>query len=315
MIPPPVLGRDAASWIYRALWAVAILLVGAMPLVILARGEVWVGPASFDETRRLTHSLIVVGGDVSARAGVDYPLVVILGNVRIEGTIQDDLVTVGGNVFLDRHAVVEGALVTLIGQVYRAPGAVIQGTVGASVHEWTDQVPPNPPLDQVDLLRQVRLGLATGFGLLLICLVVAATLPWSIVVTAATARRYPIRSALAAITGVVVVPLLLLPLVLSLVGLPLAIVLSFGALVVWLVGLTAAGYLIGRRLLGDQRSKRGFLPVLVAGLAPVLLALAVPVIGPVLVGSIGLLGAGARIVSFVEHARVDEALQAIARNG
>jgi hypothetical protein len=139
-------------------------------------------------------------------------------------------------------------------------------------------------------------------------------LPWSIVVTAATTRYMPLRSALAALTGVVVVPLLALPLVLSLIGLPLALLLGLGAAVVWLVGLTAAGLLVGRWILNEGSRTHGYLRVVLVGLAPILLALAVPVLGPLFVGAIGFWGAGARMVSFVEKGRAVDAMEAIARS-
>lgn len=311
MIEPRVFSRGAITWTYRILWLIAILLVGAMPLVIFERGDVWLGPATFDDAHAMQHPLIVVDGEVNIHSAIDYPLVVVLGNVMIDAPVHNDLVAVGGNVLLGPRAAVDGDLVALVGQVFRAPGATVNGTIGADVRDWSART-DRPAIQQVDLVRQVRFGLATGFGLLLLCLVVGAFLPWSIVVSAATARRYPIRSALAALTSLVALPLVLLPLVLSLVGLPIAFVVGCGALVVWLVGLTAAGYLVGRRLLGDDSARRGFLPVVVVGLAPVLLALGIPVLGPLLVGAIGFLGAGARIVSFVERERASAALEAMA---
>ena len=301
---------NPSTWLYRGLWLVAILLACAMPLVIIARGNVAFGPAQFDQSHALDHSIIILGGDVAIDTTVAYPIVVVAGNLSVTGQVHSDVVVVGGNVFLGQSAVIDGDLVTIVGQVYRASGAAIRGTLGGTVHAWANEVPP-PPLEQVDLIRQVRLGLATGFGLLLLCLVVSAALPWSIVVTAATARRFPIRSALAAATSVVALPLLLLPLVLSLIGLPVAVVIGFGAIVVWLVGLAAAGYLVGRRILVPANPPRGFLLVLIVGLAPILLILAVPVVGPLLVGTIGFLGGGARIVSFVEHERALQALESI----
>jgi hypothetical protein len=287
------------------------LLVIAMPLVIVLRGDVWLGSASFDDASRPRHPLIVVDGDVTVRTGLDYPLVVLVGNVDVDGPLHDDLIVVGGNVLLNQHAVVEGSLVTLVGEVYRSPEATIRGVVGANVREWSDRTAPTRKLGQVDLVRQVRLGLAAGFGLLLLCLVVSAILPWSVVITAATARRHPIRSGLGGLTAGVAVPLVLLPLTLSLVGLPLALVISAGALLVWLVGLTAAGLLVGRRLLRGGPGENGFLRVLIVGLTPILLCLAIPVLGPALVAAIGLLGAGARLVSFVEQGRAIDALEAI----
>jgi hypothetical protein len=314
MIHPPAISRTAAVWTYRSLWLLAVLLALAMPVMILIRGDVWLGPASFDAMNRPNHSLIVIDGDVSLEEGMDYPLVVILGDVRIDGPMHDVLVAVGGNVFLERHAVVEEAIVVLGGQVFRAPGAVIQGTVGANMRDWSGGRVNSRSLERVDLIRQVQLGLAAGLGLLLVCLVVVAAVPWSVVVSAATARQYPIRSGLAGLTGLVAVPLVLLPLTLSLIGLPLAMLLGFGTVLIWLVGLTAVGFMVGQRLLRSRPEQISYLRVLIVGLTPILLVLAVPVLGPMIVGGAGVLGAGARIVSFVERERAVDALAAVVRS-
>src|SRR5579859_1223286 len=214
MIELPSLGHQATTWTYRVLWLIAILVAGAMPLVIVARGDVLLGPTRFDAGHALDHSAIILGGDVAIDTVVDYPVVIIGGNLTILGTVHNDVVVVGGNVFLGGSSLVDGDLVTIIGQVYRASGATIHGILGGTVNAWSNETPP-PPLEHVNLIGQVRLGLAMGFGLLLLCLVISAALPWSIVVTAATARRFPVRSALAAATSVVALPLVLLPLVLS----------------------------------------------------------------------------------------------------
>ena len=314
MIQLPAISRTAAVWTYRSLWLVAVLLALAMPAMILLRGDLWLGPASFDVANRPGHALIVVDGDVTLRDGIGYPLVVILGDVHVKGSTRDSLVAVGGNVFLDRGAVIDDTVVVLGGRVFRAPGAVIQGTVGATIREWNGSPLASHSVERVDLVHQVQLGLAAGLGLLLVCLVVVAIVPWSVVVTAATARQFPIRSGLAGLTGLLAMPFVVLPLTLSLVGLPLAILLGFGAVLIWLVGLTAAGFLVGRRILGGRPERTSFLRVLIVGLAPILLALAVPVLGPLLVAAVGILGAGARIVSFVERERAVDALATVVRS-
>lgn len=314
MIPFPAVSRSAAVWAYRSLWLLAVLLALAMPAMILLRGDVWLGSATFDATNRPNHSLIVVDGDVSLQEGMDYPLVVILGNVQIDGPMHDVLVTVGGNVFLGRHAVVDEAIVVLGGQVFRAPGAVIQGTVGANLRDWSEGQLIGRSIERVNLVRQVQLGLAAGLGLLLVCLVVVAAVPWSVVVTAATTRQYPIRSGLAGLTGLVAVPFVVLPLTLSLIGLPLAVLLSLGTVLTWLIGLTGVGFMLGRCLLGSRPEHTSYLRVLIVGLTPILLVLAVPVLGPLVVGVAGVLGAGARIVSFVERERAVDAIATVVRS-
>lgn len=303
--------RGVVTWTYRLLWLVAFLMILAMPLIIVLRGDVWIGPVTVDAEHQLEHPLVVVHGDATVRAATRYPLVVLDGNVNVDAPLRDDLVVVVGNVLLERNAVVDASVVAVAGEVYRSPHAVVRGVLGARVRDWAARPPPSAPMDHVDLARQIRLGLAAGLALLMVSLVVSALLPWSVVQSAATVRRYPIRSALAGLTGAVVVPLLLLPLILSLVGLPLALVLSAGAAIVWLVGLSAIGLLLGRWLLSDRPGRRLFTQELVVGLAGVLVVLAVPVLGLLVVGVAGVLGAGGRIVSFVERDRVADAIEAI----
>ncbi|HUX88116.1 MAG TPA: hypothetical protein VMW65_14030 [Chloroflexota bacterium] len=312
MIQLPAVSRTAATWTYRSLWLLAMLFTLAIPLIILSRGDVQLGSVTFDAANRPSHPLVVIDGDVVLRESMDYPLIVLDGNAYVDGVLHDDLIAVAGNVFLTGRSTVGGNLVVVGGDVYRAPGAVVQGTIGATVNKWTIGQPTQRALDRLDLFSYVRLGLAFGFALLLLCLVVATALPWAVVITAATTRRYPIRSGLAGATGLIAVPFLLLPLGLSLVGLPLAMLLSLGALTVWLVGLAAAGFLIGQRVLGNQRQRTSFLREVIVGLAPILLFLAIPVVGPLLVGLVGVLGAGGRIVSFVERERAVEAMDEIA---
>src|SRR5579884_2256283 len=290
MIQLPAMSRTAATWTYRSLWLLAMLFTFAMPLIILLRGDLQLGSVTFDATNRPSHPLVVVDGDVTLQEDMDYPLIVLGGNVYVDSTFRDDLIAVGGNIYLDRQALVGGNLVVVGGKVYRAPGAVVEGTIGATVHTWTDGQRVQRGFERLDLVSHVRLGLAFGLALLLLCLVIATVLPWAVVVTAATTRRYPIRSGLAGATGVVAVPFLLLPLTLSLVGLPLAILLSFGAIAVWLVGLAAAGFLVGQRVLRTRRPRTSFLREVIVGLAPILLFLAIPVVGPLMVGAIGILG-------------------------
>lgn len=313
MIPWPTINRSLVVWGYRSLWLGAVLLALAMPLVILLRGDVWLGSLSFDAANRPNHSLIVIDGNVSLHEGIDYPLVVLFGDVQVDGPLPDALVVVGGDVYLGRNAIVEEAIVVLGGAVFREPGATIEGTIGATIHDWTNPPVPHRPLEHLDLVRQVQLGLAAGLALLLLCLVTAAALPWSVVITAATARQYPLRSLLGGLTGLLAVPFVALPLTLSLVGLPLAVALGLGAVLVWLIGLTSAGFLIGQLLLGQRPGRTSFLRVLIVGLAPILLATPIPVLGPLLVGAVGVVGAGARIVSFVERDRAVEVMEAVIR--
>lgn len=307
----PASRRRTVTWTYRLLWLSAFILILAMPLVIVLRGDVWLGPATFDANSAPDHPLVVLRGDVTIHSEIHAPLVVLDGDVRVDAPLRDDLVVIVGDVLLDRHAEVDGSVVAIAGQVYRSPEAIVRGVLGARVRDWNERPPPSRPIERVNLARQIQVGLAAGLALLMLSLVVATLLPWSIVQSAATLRRFPIRSALAGATGAVLAPLMLLPLTLSLIGLPLALILSAGAVVIWFVGLAASGLLLGRWVLSDGAECRSLTQEIVVGLAAILLLLAIPVLGPLVVGVVGLLGAGGRIVSFVERDRVADALGAL----
>ena len=123
--------------------------------------------------------------------------------------------------------------------------------------------------------------------------------PWQIVLISSTLRASPLKSVGAGLACLVAFVFLVVPLGLSLAGLPFALLLSGAAFLAWLFGMAAAAVLVGRA------AARGSVPLLwatAAGLVILALVMAIPVVGPLSVSLAGLTGAGALAVALVGRA-------------
>jgi hypothetical protein len=124
--------------------------------------------------------------------------------------------------------------------------------------------------------------------------------PWQIVLISGTLRRSPLKSGAAGVLCLLTFMFLVVPLGLSLVGLPFAILLTGAATLAWLFGLTASAVVVGRWV---ARSPTSLLWSTAAGLVLLALGMAVPLAGPLLVLLVGLAGAGALAVALIGRSR------------
>jgi hypothetical protein len=148
--------------------------------------------------------------------------------------------------------------------------------------------------------NSIRLGLAAGIALLLVGTCLTVVFPWQIVLISSTLRRSPVKSTGAGLGALLAFVFLVVPLGLSLAGLPFALLLSGAAFLAWLFGMAAAAVLVGRTVARDS------VPLLwatAAGLVVLAVVMAIPVIGPLAVSLAGLIGAGALTVSLVNRGR------------
>jgi hypothetical protein len=93
---------------------------------------------------------------------------------------------------------------------------------------------------------------------------------------------------------------LVIPLGLSLAGLPFAVLLTGAASLAWLFGITACAVVVGRLV---ARGPVSLLWATAAGLVVVALVLAVPLVGALAVALLGLAGAGALAVALLGRAQ------------
>jgi len=286
--------------LFLAGWLGLLALSSLLPLSAVFRGVVHLGPDPLHVHGTLAQPVISIGGDVILPHGSHAIVIAIYGNIQIIGRASDDLVAADGNVYLHRHAQVDGDVLTLVGGIYRAPGVTANGRLGGVLHRWNGTSAKAGHQLGSAVATSVRLGLAAGLALLLVGTCLTVIFPWQVVLISTTLRASPLKSVGAGIVSLVTFVFLVVPLGLSLAGLPFALLLSVAASLAWLFGMTAAAMVVGRAL---AHRTVPLLWATAAGLVVLALIMAVPVLGPLLVTATGLVGAGALAVALLSRAR------------
>lgn len=280
-------------------WLLVLGLSAALPLTAVFRGIIHAGTRSLIVRTELSHPLISAGSNVTLTHGTRSLVLVIGGDLRLRGTARDDLVALGGRVYLDRGAHVRGDVLSILGGIYRGRGTTVDGRLGGALHAWNGTSRPRS-VNVVQLLgSSVRLGLAAGLALLLAGTCLTIVFPWQVVLISTTLRGALVKSVGAAAMILLTFTFLVVPLGLSLAGLPFALLLTAAASLAWLFGMTASAVLLGRLL---ARGAVSLLWAAAAGLVCLAVVMAVPVLGPVAVTLSGLIGAGALAVSLISRA-------------
>ena len=237
---------------------------------------------TIEENGTVIGDVTVFGGVARVGGEIDGSLIIMGGSAVVSGTVDEDLVLVGGDLEVQDAADVDGECVILGGTVHgegaerlncnsfgRAEGLVVPSIV---------DIPDSPAPPSIELeIPDGQLGSPVGrfvgqlFGVLgqsvlfgLLALLVAAVAPHQLDRVSLTVRQRPAASGavglLTAIAGPSLLALLLLMSVLltlvciGLLGYPLVLALGLLLAVGVLVGWTAVGIELGRRL--AQRIER-----------------------------------------------------------
>lgn len=281
-------------------WVVVLGLSALLPLSAVFHGVVHPGPGTYVATDRSARPIIALGSDVILPHGTNSIVVAILGNIDVRGDASDDLVAIGGRIYLGKNIHLGGDVLSVMGAIYRGPGVTAAGRLGGALHPWQGRSQIHGH-DYVSALgNATRLGLAAGLALLLVGICLTIVFPWQIVLISSTLRAAPIKSGAAGLLCVITFSFLVIPLGLSLAGLPFALLLAGAASLAWLFGLTAASVVLGRLL---ARSAVSLLWATAAGLLILAVGMAIPVLGPLLVVAVGLAGAGALAVALLSRSR------------
>jgi hypothetical protein len=285
--------------ILAAGWLLLLALSATLPLSALFHGVVRVGPSTLRSVSQLQRPVISLGGNVSLPRGARSVVVVVGGDITTDGETADDLIAIAGNVYIGSHATVKGDVLPVAGAAYEQNGAHTHGRIGGPLRPWDGHSIRRRSILGA-IANSIRLGLAAGLALLLVGTCLTVVFPWQVVLISSTMRTSPWKSTGAGLACLVAFVFLVVPLGLSLAGLPFALLLTGAAFLAWLFGMAAAAVLVGRVV------ARGSVPLLwatAAGLIVLAVIMAVPVIGPVAVTLAGLTGAGALAVALVSRAR------------
>jgi hypothetical protein len=281
-------------------WLVILGMTAIIPLSAVFHGIIHLGSGPLYVSRALNKPLISIGSDVTLKRGTTAVVVVVLGNIRLSGVAKDDLVAVDGHIYLEPRSRAERDVLTILGATHRAHGARVDGRLGGAVRAWNDPRKTASRDLGKTMANSIRLGLAAGLALLLIGTCLTIVFPWQVVLISTTLRDAPVKSAVAGVMILLTFVFLVVPLVLSLPGLPFALLLAASAFLAWLFGLTAAAVVLGRLV---SRQPASLLWATAAGLVVLALAMAIPFIGALVVTLVGLTGAGALAVALLSRSR------------
>jgi hypothetical protein len=280
-------------------WLLVLGLSTLLPLTAFFQGIIHVGPQTLTASGMMTKPVIALGSDVVLPDGSRSIVVTIGGNILLHGRARDDLVAASGEIYLFPHSVSDGDVLSVPGGIYQAGTARTYGRLGGALHRWNGQSPSHSRNVGGALQNTTRLGLAAGLALLLIGTCLTIVFPWQVVLIATTLRAAPLKSVGAGAISLTIFLFLVIPLGLSLAGLPFAVLLTGAASLAWLFGITACAVTIGRIV---ARGPVSLLWATAAGLIVVAVTLAVPLVGAVAVSVLGLAGAGALAVALLQRA-------------
>jgi hypothetical protein len=188
-----------------------------------------------DPEDKVVGNVVSVGGPVVVRGEVLGDVVSLGGDVRIEGegVVNGDAVSVGGDIIKDRTARIRGESVSL--------GFLPSFYSHSGVFSWYQY-------------RHVKLGLKLGkiVLLMLFCWLALAVAPQRMArFSQAIERSFLLSLLLGFLVVLSAIPLMVL-LIVTIVGIPFAVLLPFVLLLFSLVGYAAGAVSIGRRLSGGS---------------------------------------------------------------
>ncbi|HTJ00543.1 MAG TPA: RDD family protein [Dongiaceae bacterium] len=261
----------------------------------------------------VSDAVVAVGGTAAAKGRVGDSVVAIAGDAEISGHVGDSVVAVVGDITLAPGAVVEGDVVSIGGQVKTGKDAVIKGEI---VQVGLGQHPILAPLrGMADWLKYCGLKLrllafhASWFWLvpglfLLFYVLIALALPRPVAACVNELTQRPTTTFLLGLLTKLVVPIILLALSLTGIG---VFVVPFVLTAVFIgaaIGKVALFQFLGRqlaRLFG--RPMPPPLLALLVGAALVTLLYMVPVLSLLVYGVLGLWALGVAVTAAFGRAR------------
>lgn len=226
---------------------------------------------------------------------VDGDVVVVGGSLTVNGTIKGDAVCVGGTLTVSSTGTIEGDAVNVGGTVVKEPDAKIVGdevSTGDFLPGWIFSGPwPRYGLRFAGFTAFFMKALIV----LLIIWILSLVLSDRIKVVAGTAAKRPLASFGLGLLIFLLTPIAMVLLCITIVGIPVAILLPIGLIIVGFLGYAGIAYAFGSKLF---RSGVGIVRATIIG---VLILEAIPLVGKLLCavgGPLCIIGVPIRIVGY-----------------
>jgi uncharacterized RDD family membrane protein YckC/cytoskeletal protein CcmA (bactofilin family) len=261
------------------------------------------GSVAVEAGQTVRGDAVAVLGDLSVDGTVEGDAVAVLGSSTINGSVGGNAVAVLGDLTLGPTAHVRGDAVCVAGHLRRAPGAIIDGKV---VQQGLGGVHPSLPMTAW-WSQGLSHGRALAFGrhlawlwvvnavLIAFYALLALVFPGGIRRCGETLTRRPGIVVLAAFLTLLALPLIFVLLLITVVGIPVAILaLPLALIVATMFGRAAIYGLVGRAITGSRL--HASLAVMLGALVFLCLFI-LPAVGLVLWLLVGFVGLGVSVAT------------------
>jgi len=251
-------------------WNILILVVMVIALLwpgaasakgLLDDKVIFGGTFTLNTDETLNGNLIVFGGTITLEVDstVNGDVVLLGGTVSANGTINGNLIGIGGSVSLDAAARVSGDLVTIGATLNQAEGAQVIGQVLQEMPAPFQISMPSETNFSDDTFRRYvssstnpmlkglwfffRIFIWAALAVLLVLFFAAETER-----VARAAMAQPVITGGAGLLTLILLPFIVLALVITILGIPVALIALIVLGVAWLIGWVALGLEVGRRV-------------------------------------------------------------------
>lgn len=296
------------------IFCMALLLLSLTwpPRVVLAQGWecarfIGAGSYTLEAGETLEGNLCLIGGVATLQEGsvVHGDARVMAGTLSVQGTITGDILATGGAISLGGLARVEGNINLAAASLNRAPGAEVLGDINRSWSSPSMSVPGLSTDTGANFFSPIWTGLMIlfqSFVWAVVALLVLLFFPTHAERAAQTIVSQPLIALGMGLLTIVVMPILLVIMSITIIGLPVALVGAIALVAAWAFGMVVLGLEVGKRL--GSVIKVDLAPAVQAGLGVFLLTLTtglvgkIPCIGPVTGVLVSMIGLGAVLLTF-----------------
>jgi cytoskeletal protein CcmA (bactofilin family) len=294
-----------------------VLLVSLfLPQVALAQGPqgdklVLGGSYTLHSAESLNGNLIVLGGSVDLQQDsvLNGNILLAGGSLQVDGKVTGNILATGGSINLASSAVVSGDISTLGATLNRAPGAQVFGNINNGLSGPAEitvpgniQVPNTILHTEVNIIVQTFLFFLRAFLWAALAILVVLFLPRQVDQVSQAAVAQPLISAGLGVLTAVILPLVLVLVAITIIGIPVSLLGVLALVVTWAFGIVVLGLEVGKRL--AQMLKVDLAVPVMAGAGTFILVLvmngikvAIPCIGWIFAALIGCLGLGAVLLT------------------
>ncbi|MBE9524706.1 MAG: polymer-forming cytoskeletal protein [Chloroflexi bacterium] len=306
-------------------WNILILAILVISLVwpgtALAKGlfddkVIFGGTFTLNADETLNGNLVVFGGTITLEADstVNGDVVLIGGTVMVNGVVNGNLVGVGGSVSLDENAQIYGDLVTIGATLNQKDGAQVTGQVLQEMPAPFEISVPSETSFSDDIFRRrasiVADPLLEGVWFIFRIFIWAAVAVLLVLFfsketdrVARAAFAQPVIAGGAGLLMLALFPFVVLALVITILGIPVALIALILLGVAWMIGWIALGLEVGRRI--AKMLNQTWAPAVAAGVGTLILyfvlggfSLLVPCVGWLPKTMVGIWGLGAALVTY-----------------